>query len=81
MERNDYPHFYLAKDGRLCSTGQHCLGFSRVLYDALIRLHYDGDAPVYHCRLSRVHNLDRCKVSMMITFDPTHPSSGSIFGS
>jgi hypothetical protein len=81
MERNDYPHFYLAKDGRLCSTGQHCLGFSRVLYDALFRLRYDGDAPVYRCRLSRVHNLDRCKVSVMIPFDPTHPSSGSVFGS
>jgi hypothetical protein len=21
MELNDYPHFYLTKDGRLCSTG------------------------------------------------------------
>jgi hypothetical protein len=49
MEQNDYPYFYLSKDGRLCSMGQHYLGFPRVLYGALIRLGYDGDAPVYHC--------------------------------
>jgi hypothetical protein len=47
MELTDYPHFYLAKDGRLCSTGQHCPWFLRVLYDTLIRLGYDGDALVY----------------------------------
>jgi hypothetical protein len=49
MELNDYPHFYLTQDGRLCSTGQHYPGFPRVLYDALIRLGYDGDALVYRC--------------------------------
>jgi hypothetical protein len=49
MELNDYPHFNLAEDGRLCSTGQHRSGFLRVLYDALVRLGYDGNAPVYHC--------------------------------
>jgi hypothetical protein len=41
MELNDYPHFYLTKDGRMCSTSQHCQQFLRVLYDALIRLGYD----------------------------------------
>jgi hypothetical protein len=81
MELNNYPHFYLTDDGRLCSTGQHCLGFPRVLYDALIRLGYDGDAPVYHCRLSRVHDLDRCEVSVLIPIDPTKPWSGSNIGS
>jgi hypothetical protein len=81
MEPNDYPHFYLAKDGRLCSIGLHCPGFPRVLYDALILLGYDGDAPVYRCRLSRVHNLDRCEVSMMIPLDHAHPWSGFIVGS
>jgi hypothetical protein len=81
MELNDYPHFYLADDGRLCSTGQHCLGFLRVLYDALIRLGYDGDTPVYHCRLFRVHDLDRCEISVMIPFDPMEPWSGSVIGS
>jgi hypothetical protein len=78
MEPNDYPHFYLTKDGRLSSTGLHCLGFPRVLYDALIRLGYDGDTSVYRCQLSRVHDLDRCEVSVMIPLDPTHPWSGSI---
>jgi hypothetical protein len=58
MELNDYPHFDLAEDGRLCSMGQNCPGFLRVLYDALIRLGYDGDAPVYRCRLSTTHSMD-----------------------
>jgi hypothetical protein len=81
MELNDYPHFYLAEDGRLCSMGQHCPGFPRVLYGAHIRFGYDGDAPVYRCRLSMAHGLDRCEVSVMIPFDPTEPWSGSIIGS
>jgi hypothetical protein len=81
MELNDYPHFDLAEDRRLCSMGQHCSGFLRVLYDTLIRLGYDGDAPVYHCRLSRVHDLDRCEVSVMIPFDPARPWSGSVINS
>jgi hypothetical protein len=80
-ELNDYPNFYLAEDGRLCSTGQHCLGFPRVLYDALISLGYDGDALVYHCRLFMAHSLDRCEVSVMIPFQPTEPWSGSVLGS
>jgi hypothetical protein len=81
MELNDYPHFDLAEGGRLCSTGQHCPGFPRVLYDGLIRLGYDGDAPVYRCRLSMSHNMDQCEVSMMIPFDPTEPWSGSVISS
>jgi hypothetical protein len=81
MELNDYPHFYLTDDGRPCSMGQHCPGFLRVLYDALIRLGYDGGAPVYRCQLSRVHDLDRCEVSVTIHFDPVEPWSGSVMGS
>jgi hypothetical protein len=49
MELNDYPHFDLTKDGRLCSMGQHCPGFPRVLYDALIRLGYDRNVLLYCC--------------------------------
>jgi hypothetical protein len=64
-----------------CVIGLHCSVFPRVLYDALIRLGYDGDAPVYRCRLSRIHDLDRCEVSVMIPHDPTHPWSGSIVDS
>jgi hypothetical protein len=81
MELNDYPHFYIAEDGRLCSMGLHCPGFSRVLYDTLIRLGYDGDASVYSCRLSRVYDMDRCEVSMMMPLDSVHPWTGSVIGS
>jgi hypothetical protein len=81
MELNNYPHFYLAEDGRLCSMGQHCPGFSRALYDTHICLGYDGDAPVYRCRMSMAHGLGRCKVSVMIPFDPMKPWSGSVIGS
>jgi hypothetical protein len=81
MELNDYPHFDLAKDGTLCSTGQHCLGFPRVLYDALIHLGYDRDAPFYRCRLPTAHTMDPCEVSMMIPFDPMEPWSGSVISS
>jgi hypothetical protein len=81
MELNDYPHFDLAEDGRLCSTGQHCPGFPRVLYDTLVRLGYDGDAPVYRCRLSTAHGMDQCEVSVMIPFSPMEPWSGSVIGS
>jgi hypothetical protein len=81
IELNDYPHFYLTEDGRLCSTGQHCLWFLRLLYDALIHLGYDGDALDYRCWLSMTHSLDRCEVSMTIPFDPTEPWSGSIISS
>jgi hypothetical protein len=81
MELNDYPHFELAEDGALCSMGQHCPGFLRVLYDALIHLGYDGDAPVYRCRLSTAHDMGQCEVSVMIPFDPTERWSGSIIGS
>jgi hypothetical protein len=70
MELIDYPHFFLIDDGRQCSMGQHCPGFPRVLYDALLHLSYDG-----------AHGLDRCEVSMTIPFDPTKPWSGSIIGS
>jgi hypothetical protein len=81
MELNDYPHFDLAEDGRLCFMGQHCPGFPRVLYDALIRLAYDGDTLVYRCRLSTAHGMDQCEVSVMIPFDPMEPWSGSIIAS
>jgi hypothetical protein len=78
MELNDYPHFFLAEDGRLCSMGRHCLGFPTVLYDALLCLGYDGDALIYRCRVSKIHGLDRCEVSVMIPFDPMEPWSGFI---
>jgi hypothetical protein len=78
IELNDYPHIDLAEDGRLCSMGQHCPGFLRVLYDALIRLGYDADAPIYYCRLSTAHGMDHYEVSVMIPFDPMEAWSGSV---
>jgi hypothetical protein len=81
MELNNYPHFDLTEDRRLCSMGQHCLGFLRVLYDTLIHLGYDGDAPINRCRLSTAHNMDQCEVSVTIPFDPAGPWSGSIISS
>jgi hypothetical protein len=53
----------------------------KVLYGALIHLGYDGDAPVYRCRLSMAHSLERCEVSVTIPFDPTEPWSRSVIGS
>jgi hypothetical protein len=81
MEMNDYPHFNLTEDGTLCSMGQHCPGFPRVLYDAFIHLGYDGDALIYCCRLSMAHGMDQCEVSMMIPFNPTEPWLGSVISS
>jgi hypothetical protein len=80
MELNDYPHFDLTEDRRLCSMGQHCPGFPRVLYNALVHLDYDGGALVNRCRLSTAHGMDQCEVSMTIPFDPMEPWSGSIIG-
>jgi predicted RNase H-like nuclease (RuvC/YqgF family) len=61
--------------------GLHCPGFPRVLYNTLIRLGYDGDVPIYRYRLSRVHDLDMCKVRVTIPLDPVQPWSRSIVGS
>jgi hypothetical protein len=52
-----------------------------VLYDALICLGYNGDTPIYHCRLSVAHGLDRCKVSVTVPFDPMEPWLGSVIDS
>jgi hypothetical protein len=77
----NYPHFYLAKDGRLCSTGQHCPGFLIVLYDALLCLGHKGDAPIYRCQPPMAHGMEVCEASVMIPINPSEPWSGSIIGS
>jgi hypothetical protein len=51
--------------------GQHCPGFLRVLYDALLRLGYNGEVPIYRSRLPMAHDLNVCKVTMMIPFITT----------
>jgi hypothetical protein len=81
MNMDDYSHFFLTEDGRHCSTGQHCPGFPRVLYDTLICLGYNEDASIYRYRLSIVHGLDMCEVSVVVPFDPIEPWSGSIINS
>jgi hypothetical protein len=45
MNMDNYPHCSLGEDESLHSMGQHCLGFPQVLWDALIRLGYDGLIP------------------------------------
>jgi hypothetical protein len=50
--------------------GQHCLGFLRVLFDALLRLGYNREVPIYCHRMSMAHGLDVCEVSGTIPFDP-----------
>jgi hypothetical protein len=81
MNLDDYPYFFLTKDGRLCPIGWHCPGFPRVLFDALLHLGYNGDAPIYPCRMSMPNGLDMCEVSVTIPFDPMEPWSRSIIGS
>jgi hypothetical protein len=66
MNMDDYRHLFLAEDGRLCSMGHHFPGFPRVLYDALLRLGYNGDVPIYCYRLSMVDGLDICKTCVTI---------------
>jgi hypothetical protein len=80
MNMNDYPHFSIAEDGRLCSTDQHCPGYLRVLYDALLYLGYNRDVPVYRCRMSMAHGMDRCEVSVLITRNSTEPWMGTVIG-
>jgi hypothetical protein len=70
---DNYPHITIAEDGSLCSTGQYRPGFPRVLYDALCQLSYNGDAPVYHSRMSMAHGQDKCEVNMVIPLNPTEP--------
>jgi hypothetical protein len=81
MNMDDYPHFFLAEDGILCSMGQHCSGFPRVLYNALLRLGYNGDIPIYRYRLSNAHGLDVCEVSVTIPFNPMAPWMGTVISS
>jgi hypothetical protein len=76
MNLDDYPHFFLAEGRRLCFMGQHCPGFLRVLYDSLVRLGYNGDAPIYHCQLSMAQGMDVCEVSVMVPIDPMELWSG-----
>jgi hypothetical protein len=81
MNMDKYPHFTLSEDERLVSMGQHCLGFLRVLNDALCRLDYNRDDPLYHYSLSTTHGLDVWEVSLKVPFDPMDPWMGTVVDS
>jgi hypothetical protein len=66
--------------GGVCSTGQHRPGFPRVLYDALLHLGYNGDVPVYRARMSMVHSMEQCEVSVTIPLSPTEPWMTTVIG-
>ena len=81
MNMDDYPHCSLGEDGRLRTTGLHRPGFTRVLWDTLLRLGYDGPAPRYRCRPFQAHGLHACEARVEIPFDPTVPWTGAVIGS
>jgi hypothetical protein len=58
MDMSNYSHVTITEDGRLCSTGQHCPGFPRVLYDALLHVGYLGDVLVYRAHMSVAHSME-----------------------
>jgi hypothetical protein len=60
---------------------QHCPGFLRVLYDALLCLGYNGDTLIYRCRLSMAHSVNVCETSVMRPIDPSELWSGSVISS
>jgi hypothetical protein len=73
MNMDNYPHVTIAEDGSLCSMGQHHPGFPHMLYDALLHLGHNGDAPVYRGCMSMAHGQGRCEVSMILPLSPTEP--------
>jgi hypothetical protein len=80
MNMDNYPHVTIAKDGSLCSMGQHRPGFPRVLYDTLRQLGYNGDAPVYRGRMFVAHGQDKCDVNVVIPLNPTEPWMTTVIG-
>jgi hypothetical protein len=52
-----------------------------VLYDALLRLGYDAEVPIYCCRLSMANGLDIYETSVMIPLNQEDPWTGTIIGS
>jgi hypothetical protein len=80
MNMENYPLITITKDGSLCSTGQHRLGFPYMLYDTLLHPDHKRDAPAYHGRMSKAHGQDRCEVSMTLPLSPTEPWGMTIVG-
>jgi hypothetical protein len=80
MDMRKYPHITISKDGRLCSMGQHRSGFPQMLYNALLHLGYNGDVPVFRARLSTLHSLELCEVSVMIPINLENLWMGTVIG-
>jgi hypothetical protein len=80
MNMDNYPHVTIAKDGSLCSTGQHRPGFPRVLYDALRQLGYNRDVPIYHGGMPLSHGQDKCEVNVVIPLNPMELWIATIIG-
>jgi hypothetical protein len=80
MNMVNYPHTTIAEDGSLCSTGQYCPRFPRVLYDALRQLDYNGDAPVYRGHMSMAHGQDKCEVNVVIPLNPMKTFMATVIG-
>jgi hypothetical protein len=51
-----------------------------VLYDALCQLGYNGDAPVYHGRMSMAHGQDKCEVNVVIPLNIMEPWMATVIG-
>jgi hypothetical protein len=51
-----------------------------VLYDALHQFGYNGDAPVYHGRMSMAHGQDMCEVNVMIPLNLMEPWMATVIG-
>jgi hypothetical protein len=80
MNMDNYPHITITEDGSLCSMGQHHPRLRRMLYDTLLYLSHNGDAPVYRGRMSKAHGQDRCEVSVALPLSPTEPWGTTVIG-
>jgi hypothetical protein len=80
MNMDNYSHVTIAEDGSLRSTGQDRPGLPRVLYDTLCQLGYNGDAPVYHGRMSMAHGQDKCEVTVVIPLNLTKSWMATVIG-
>jgi hypothetical protein len=49
-------------------------------YDILRQLGYNGDAPVYHGRMSMAHGQDKCEVNLVIPLNLMEPWMTIVIG-
>jgi hypothetical protein len=80
MNMNDYPMSPSLRMGGGVPRANIAREFPRVLYDVLLHLGYNGDAPIYRARMSMAHSIEQCEVSVTIPLNPTEPWMASIIG-